>query len=236
MCPAPGAHVPGGRGGEAIGRGLQTGARGRAWPRRAMQPTSRGMPCPSFARQSAALCKQSNDTGSRPEIGWPPAPVWQASRMACAARIQNIENNPMQSSLAQHFRGPTPIEAGATGLPLPLAGEGRGGGSPHPPSPEVSDFAAASAGAAADPSRVPEWRPHPNPPPQAGEGARGPRAWLDTTGLTRSWRSLASTIPRKHFDSSGKSPAIFHHCAIRKTHTNLASASGCRASSRGGVR
>jgi hypothetical protein len=80
------------------------------------------MPCPSFARQSAALCKQSNDTGSRPEIGWPPAPVWQASRMACAARIQNIENNPMQSSLAQHFRGPTPIEAGATGLPLPLAG------------------------------------------------------------------------------------------------------------------
>jgi hypothetical protein len=63
-----------------------------------MQPSYRGMPCPSFARQSATLCKQSNYAGSRPEIGRAPAPARQASRMAYAARTKNIENNPMHSS------------------------------------------------------------------------------------------------------------------------------------------
>src|SRR3954469_5200191 len=47
-----------------------------------------------------------------------------------------------------------------------------------------------------------------------------------TTPCKVAWQSPAGAILRIPFDTSGKSPAIFHHRAIRKTQTNLASASG----------
>jgi hypothetical protein len=47
-----------------------------------------------------------------------------------------------------------------------------------------------------------------------------------TTPCKVAWRSLACAIPRRQFDTSGKSPAIFHHRAICKTQTNLAAGLG----------
>jgi len=44
-----------------------------------------------------------------------------------------------------------------------------------------------------------------------------------TTPCKVEWRSPACAIPRRQFDSSGKSPVKFHHRAICKTQTNLAS-------------
>src|SRR6266568_62844 len=49
-----------------------------------------------------------------------------------------------------------------------------------------------------------------------------------TTPCKVAWRPLACGVPRKHFDTSGKSPAIFHHRAILKTQTTSAPSSGRR--------
>src|SRR4051812_27500230 len=58
-----------------------------------------------------------------------------------------------------------------------LAGEGWGGGEPHTPLPETSTSAEASAHEADDKLAVPEWRPHPNPPPQEREPEDNARGW-----------------------------------------------------------
>src|SRR3954452_9831994 len=76
-----------------------------------------------------------------------------------------------------------------------LAGEGWGGGEPHTPSPEASTSAEASAHEADDKLAVPEWRPHPNSPPQEREREREDNA--------RGWKQSASRkVSRNRYPNS----------------------------------
>jgi hypothetical protein len=47
--------------------------------------------------------------------------------------------------------------------------------------------------------------------PQARRGCRTKIS--KTTPCKVAWQSLAYAIPRRHFDTSGKSPVLFHHRA-----------------------
>jgi len=49
---------------------------------------------------------------------------------------------------------------------------------------------------------------------------------IENNPMQSSWRSLAYAIPRKHFDTSGKSPAIFHHRAISRLEDGVGAGSG----------
>ena len=83
----------------------------------------------------------------------------------------------IRSTLAQLRSLSAPGEAS-----LRLGGGGWGWGK----AAHAGASAEASADEVADKSAIPEWRPHPNPPPQAGEGARRRRSWLEMIGFTES--------------------------------------------------
>ena len=95
---------------------------------------------------------------------------------------------------------------------LSACGEGRGGGATYavargfPRSPQPQADAAADTLAAPRGARTATL-------PASGDGADRARGWTRRLRI-ESGRSLAPATPRKHFDSSGKSPVIFtsRHC------------------------
>jgi len=60
----------------------------------------------------------------------------------------------------------------------------------------------------------------------AGLGPQISKTTPCTVALRSAWRSLADAIPRRQFDSSGKSLAIFHHSEIRETQTKVGTSVG----------